>query len=57
MKEDYDYLKQLYKVKVGEEKVAKWIKKKQKTTYVRINKENRNCTFNYPDWKFYEEEK
>ena len=57
MKEDYDYLKQLYKVKVGEEKVEKWIKKKQKTTYVRINKENRNCTFNYPDWKFYEEEK
>ena len=57
MKDDYDYLKQIYADKVGEEKVAKWIKKKQKTTYVRINNENRNCTFNYPDWNFYDDEK
>ena len=57
MRDDYDYLKQLYSAKMGEEKVAKWIKEKQKTTYVRINKENRNCKFLYPDWKFYDESK
>lgn len=57
MRDDYDYLKQLYSAKMGEEKVAKWIKEKQKTTYVRVNKENRNCTFLYPDWNFYDDKK
>lgn len=57
MRDDYDYLKQLYSAKVGEEKVAKWIKEKQKSTYVRINKENRNGSFLYPDWNFYDEDK
>lgn len=56
MRDDYDYLKQLYTQKVGQEKVAKWIKKKQKDTYVRINKEYRNGTFTYPDWNFFEEQ-
>lgn len=56
MREDYDYLKQLYTHKVGQEKVAKWIKKKQKSTYVRINKEYRNGKFAYPDWNFYDEQ-
>lgn len=57
MRDDYDYLKQLYSAKMGEEKVAKWIKEKQKTTYVRINKEYRNSKFLYPDWNFYDESK
>ena len=55
MKDDYDYLKQLYTAKVGEDKVNKWIKNKQKTTYVRVNEENRNCKFLYPDWNFYDD--
>ncbi len=55
MREDYDYLKQLYTAKVGEEKVSKWIKEKQKKTYVRVNKEKRDCKFLYPDWNFYDE--
>ncbi|MBR2606408.1 MAG: peptidylprolyl isomerase [Bacteroidaceae bacterium] len=57
MRDDYDYLKQLYSAKMGEEKVSKWIKEKQKNTYVRINKENRNCDFLYPNWNFYDESK
>lgn len=57
MRDDYDYLKQLYSAKMGEEKVSKWIKEKQKKTYVRVNKENRNCKFLYPDWNFYDESK
>ncbi|MBR5150596.1 MAG: peptidylprolyl isomerase [Bacteroidaceae bacterium] len=56
MRDDYEYLKELYAVKMGEEKVARWIKEKQKTTFVRINKEYRNSKFVYPDWRFYDEE-
>ena len=55
MREDDDYLKQLYMAKVGEEKVSRWIKEKQKKTYVRVNKEKRDCKFLYPDWNFYDE--
>ncbi len=57
MRDDYDYLKQLYSTKMGEEKVNKWIKEKQKTTYVRVNKENRDCKFLYPGWNFTDENK
>ena len=57
MRDDYDYLKQLYSAKMGEEKVSKWIKEKQKNTYVRVNKEKRECKFLYPDWNFYDENK
>lgn len=32
------------------EKIEKWIKEKQKTTYVRINEKWRNCDFKYPGW-------
>lgn len=56
MRDDYDYLKQLYSAKMGEEKVSKWIKEKQKKTYVRVNSDRRNCKFLYPDWKFYDEQ-
>lgn len=57
MRDDYDYLKQLYSAKMGEEKVSKWIKEKQKNTYVRVNRERRDCKFLYPDWNFYDENK
>ncbi|MBR5803032.1 MAG: peptidylprolyl isomerase [Bacteroidaceae bacterium] len=32
------------------EKIDKWIREKQKTTYVRINEKWRNCDFKYPGW-------
>ncbi len=41
---------------MGEEKVMRWIKEKQKTTFVRINREYRNSKFVYPDWNFYDAE-
>ena len=56
MRDDYEYLKELYSAKMGEEKVTRWIKEKQKTTFVRINREYRNSKFLYPDWNFYDEE-
>ena len=36
--------------KLREEKLHKWILDKQKTTYVRINDNWKNCTFKYPGW-------
>ena len=56
MRDDYEYLKELYAGKMGEEKVMRWIKEKQKTTFVRINREYRNSKFVYPDWNFYDAE-
>ena len=54
-KDDYDTLKELYKSVKSEEKVQQWIENKQKTTYVRINKDSRDCKFLYPGWVFYED--
>ena len=53
--EDYDVLRQMYQAKLSEERVKEWIKKKQRDTYVRVNKESRGCGFIYPDWNFFEE--
>ncbi len=55
LKDDYDTLKELYTAKKRDEKVKQWIEEKQKTTFVRINKANRDCEFVYPGWVFYEE--
>ena len=57
LRDDYEVLRQLYLAKMSEEKIMAWIKEKQKTTYVRINKDNRDCEFKYPGWVFYEENK
>ena len=54
-KDDYDTLKELYKSVKSEEKVQQWIENKQKTTYVRVNKESRDCKFLYPGWVFYDD--
>ncbi len=54
-KEDYEKLKELYVAVKSEEKVQQWIEQKQKTTYVRINRDSRDCKFLYPGWVFYEE--
>lgn len=53
--EDYEVLCQMYQEKLSNERIKSWVKKKQRSTYVRINKDSRNCEFLYPDWNFFEE--
>lgn len=57
LRDDYEVLRELYLAKMSEEKIMDWIKEKQKTTYVRINGDNRDCEFKYPGWVFYEDNK
>ena len=53
--DDYETMRLMYQAKLSDERIQEWIKKKQKSTYVRINSDSRNCEFKYPDWQFYEE--
>ena len=53
--EDYEVLRQMYESKLSDERIREWIKKKQRATYVRVNKDSRSCEFLYPDWNFFEE--
>ena len=46
----YQRLKSMVTAKRSEEKIQEWIVEKQKTTYVRINQNWRNCDFKYPGW-------
>ena len=48
--EDYQRLKSIVEEKLGEEKLDKWIREKQKSTYVRINENWVKCDFKYPGW-------
>ena len=50
MKDDYQTLQDVVQAKMADEKIEKWIKEKQKTTYVRINEDWRNCDFKYDGW-------
>lgn len=50
MKDDYQALQNVVTNKLNEETVEKWIREKQRTTYVRINENWRNCEFKYPGW-------
>ena len=50
MKDDYQTLQDVVQAKMAEEKIEKWMKEKQKTTYVRINEDWRNCDFKYDGW-------
>ncbi len=50
MTEDYQRLKEVVYTKRCEEVLDKWIKDKQKTTYIRISPEWRNCNFKYSGW-------
>ena len=50
MAEDFQVLKNVVLNKRQEEKNNEWIKEKQKTTYVRINEDWRDCDFEYPGW-------
>jgi peptidyl-prolyl cis-trans isomerase SurA len=50
MTDDYQILQGVLVEKLQNEKVENWIKEMQKTTYVRINEDWRNCEFKYPGW-------
>lgn len=48
--EDYQRLKAIVMEKRSAEKLDKWIREKQKHTYVRINEKWQQCDFQYPGW-------
>ena len=48
--DDFQAMKQLVESRKREEMLNDWIRKKQKTTYVRISEGWRNCDFKYPGW-------
>ena len=48
--EDYQRLKSNVQAKLGEEKIQKRNKDKQKSTYARINEDWVKCDFKYPGW-------
>lgn len=50
MTEDFQRLREIVYNKRCEEAVDKWIREKQKNTFVRINSNWRNCNFKYPGW-------
>ena len=50
MTEDFQILKDVVLDKRAVEMRKKWIEEKQKSTFVRINPEWRNCEFEYPNW-------
>ena len=50
MSEDFQILKDVLVNKRQEEVINDWIKEKQKSTYVRINEDWRDCEFQYPGW-------
>lgn len=50
MTEDFQILKNEVFAQRSEEKIKEWIRNKQKTTYVRINNDWKNCNFEYPGW-------
>lgn len=55
--DDYEALSMMYKTQLSNERIQEWIRTKQKSTYVRINSDNRSCEFKYPGWEFYEEKR
>ena len=48
--EDFQVMKAVVERKKKEEKVLEWLKEKQKSTYIRINPDWRDCDFQYPGW-------
>lgn len=48
--EDFQSLKSLVEEHKSQEVILNWIKEKQKSTYVRINEDWRDCDFQYPGW-------
>lgn len=50
VKDDYQTLHDLYQQELSNNKINDWIKQKQKSTYVRIKDDLKNCDFKYPGW-------
>jgi peptidyl-prolyl cis-trans isomerase SurA len=50
VKDDYQVLQDILMAKKKEDAMKNWIKEKQKSTYVSINKDWINCDFEYPGW-------
>ena len=48
--EDFQVLQEVVTGVKQQELLDKWIREKQKTTYIRINDEWKNCEFEYPGW-------
>ena len=48
--EDFQVMQDIVKNKKGEEVILNWIKEKQKSTYIRINPDWRDCDFQYEGW-------
>ena len=53
LKDDYDFLQELAKEEKSKKVMAKWVEQRAKNTYIKINDEYKNCTFNYK-WVFVE---
>lgn len=50
LSDDFQALKSIVESRKREELLNDWIKKKQRSTYVRISEGWRNCDFQYPGW-------
>lgn len=50
LSDDYQALKTIVENKKREELLSDWIKKQQKSTYVRISDGWKNCDFRFPGW-------
>lgn len=50
MAEDYQELQNVVMNKLCDEKLERWIRDKQKTTYIHINEDWQNCEFQYSGW-------
>jgi len=50
MTDDYQAMQEVVVNKLSEEKIEKWIREKQQSTYVHINEGWNNCEFQYPGW-------
>ena len=48
--DDYQLLRQMLIRKLSAEYIDRWIRQKQKDTYISIDPEWRGCDFEYPDW-------
>ncbi len=50
MQEDFQTLRDVVLGKKRQDVIENWIREKQRTTYVRINEDWRDCEFQYPGW-------
>lgn len=50
MAEDFQILKASVEAEKKQKIILDWIKEKQRTTYIRINPDWRDCEFQYPGW-------